>query len=108
MVSCSRRNAFTYHLNNLPNSGLTDQDAAQLGMTPTDKADLLEEIITEISVYFGMLYLLVEVFKGHSDFADELSTYDYHSDKPTFYTPSSEPRSSFTCLLVPSGCGTPR
>ncbi len=56
-------------------------------MTPTDKADLLEEIITEISVYFGMLYLLVEVFKGHSDYADELSTYDYHSDKPTFYTP---------------------
>lgn len=77
-------------------------------MTPTDKADLLEEIITEISVYFGMLYLLVEVFKGHSDFADELSTYNYHSEKPTFNTPSSEPRSSFACLLIPSCRGTPR
>ena len=77
-------------------------------MTPTDRADLLEEIITEISVYFGMLYLLVEVFKSHSDFADELSTYNYHSEKPSFYTPSSEPRSSFACLLVSPCRGTPR
>ena len=61
-----------YHLFN---SGLTDQDAIQLGISATDKTDLLEEIITEISVYFGMLYLLVEVFKGHDDFADELSKY---------------------------------
>ncbi|KAF8639788.1 hypothetical protein AX17_001048 [Amanita inopinata Kibby_2008] len=52
--------------------GLTDQDAVQLGVSAADKADLLEEIITEISVYLGMLYHLVEIFKGHDDFADEL------------------------------------
>jgi len=33
----------------------------------------MEEIITEISVYLAMLYHLIEVFKGHDDFADELS-----------------------------------
>ncbi|PFH52639.1 hypothetical protein AMATHDRAFT_139711 [Amanita thiersii Skay4041] len=56
--------------------GLSDQDAAQLGVSATDKADLLEEIITEVSVYLGMLYHLVEVFKGHEDFADELMSLD--------------------------------
>ncbi|KAF8631239.1 hypothetical protein AX15_002568 [Amanita polypyramis BW_CC] len=55
---------------------LTDQDATQLGISAADKADLLEEIITEISVYFGMLYFLVEIFKGHDDFADELMSLD--------------------------------
>jgi hypothetical protein len=33
----------------------------------------MEEITTEISVYLAMLYHLIEVFKGHDDFADELS-----------------------------------
>jgi N1221-like protein len=37
----------------------------------------MEEITTEISVYLAMLYHLIEVFKGHDDFADELS-------KPSF------------------------
>lgn len=49
----------------------------QLGISGADKTDLLEEVITEISVYFGMLYHLVEVFKGHDDFADELSMYTF-------------------------------
>jgi len=40
-----------------------------------DKADLLEEVNTEISVYLGMMYHLIEVFKGHEDFADELSEF---------------------------------
>jgi hypothetical protein len=48
-----------------------------LGISGADKTDLLEEVITEISVYFGMLYHLVEVFKGHDDFADELSMYTF-------------------------------
>jgi hypothetical protein len=34
----------------------------------------MEEVLTEISVYLGMLYHLIEAFKGHDDFADELST----------------------------------
>jgi hypothetical protein len=38
-----------------------------------DRSNLIEEFITEMSVYFGMLYHLLEVFKGHDDFAEELS-----------------------------------
>lgn len=39
----------------------------------------MEEVTTELSVYLGMLYHMVEVFKGHDDFADELSTYEWIS-----------------------------
>ena len=38
-----------------------------------EKLDLMEEVTTELSVYLGMLYHMVEVFKGHDEFADELS-----------------------------------
>jgi hypothetical protein len=38
-----------------------------------DKMNLVEEVNTEISVYLGMLYHLIEVFKDHDGFADELS-----------------------------------
>lgn len=57
------------------NSGLSDADIEQLKVSPTEKMDLLEEVLTEISVYFGMLYHLIEIFKGHDDFADELSEF---------------------------------
>lgn len=33
----------------------------------------MEEVTTELSVYLGMMYHMVEIFKGHDDFADELS-----------------------------------
>lgn len=39
--------------------------------------NLIEEVNTEISVYLGMLYHLIEVFKDHDGFADELSKYQY-------------------------------
>ncbi|KAF5363950.1 hypothetical protein D9756_000807 [Leucocoprinus leucothites] len=52
--------------------GLSDQDAIRFNIGLADKSDLLEEILTELSVYFGMLYHLIEVFKGHEDFAEEL------------------------------------
>ena len=55
------------------NSGLSDQDAARSHISAADKADLMEEVLTEVSVYLGMLYHLIEVFKGHDEFADELS-----------------------------------
>ncbi|KAH6915434.1 hypothetical protein BKA70DRAFT_1420367 [Coprinopsis sp. MPI-PUGE-AT-0042] len=42
----------------------------------TTSTDLLEEVLTEISVYLGMLYHLIEVFKGHEDFADEIMSLD--------------------------------
>jgi hypothetical protein len=54
-------------------SGLSDQDAMRFNISHADKSDLLEEILTELSVYYGTLYHLIEVFKGHEDFAEELS-----------------------------------
>ncbi|KAG2013965.1 hypothetical protein CC2G_010822 [Coprinopsis cinerea AmutBmut pab1-1] len=57
-------------------SNLSDQDAAHFHISVQDKTDLLEEVLTEISVYLGMLYHLIEVFKGHEDFADELMSLD--------------------------------
>ncbi|KAI0650345.1 N1221-domain-containing protein [Trametes meyenii] len=51
---------------------LSDADAAHFSISPQEKSDFLEEVTTELSVYLGMLYHMVEVFKGHDDFADEL------------------------------------
>jgi hypothetical protein len=62
----------------IANSSLSDQDAAHFHISATEKADFVEEVLTEISVYLGMLYHVIEVFKGHDDFADELSEYLVH------------------------------
>ncbi|KAF8895564.1 hypothetical protein BD779DRAFT_1609072 [Infundibulicybe gibba] len=51
---------------------LSDQEAAHFHISATEKADFIEEVLTEISVYLGMLYHLIEVFKGHDEFAEEL------------------------------------
>ncbi|KAI9508666.1 hypothetical protein F5148DRAFT_1352615 [Russula earlei] len=55
---------------------LPDADAARIQLGIEEKSDLMEEITTEISVYLAMLYHLIEVFKGHDDFADELMSMD--------------------------------
>ncbi|KAF8204897.1 hypothetical protein BJ912DRAFT_1018161 [Pholiota molesta] len=55
---------------------ISDQQAAHLHISLQDRADLIEEVLTEVSVYLGMLYHLIEVFKGHDDFADELMSLD--------------------------------
>ncbi|KAF8076110.1 hypothetical protein FPV67DRAFT_1470388 [Lyophyllum atratum] len=55
---------------------LSDHDAAHFHISATEKADFIEEVLTEISVYLGMLYHLIEVFKGHDEFADELMSLD--------------------------------
>ncbi|OJT13078.1 Striatin-interacting protein 1 -like protein [Trametes pubescens] len=52
---------------------LSDADAAHFSISPQERSDFLEEVTTELSVYLGMLYHMVEVFKGHDDFADELT-----------------------------------
>ncbi|TEB35348.1 hypothetical protein FA13DRAFT_1910340 [Coprinellus micaceus] len=57
-------------------SNLSDQEAAHYYISAQDKSDLMEEVLTEISVYLGMLYHLIEIFKGHDDFADELMSLD--------------------------------
>ncbi|KAN0097672.1 protein of unknown function (DUF3402) domain containing protein [Tylopilus felleus] len=55
---------------------LSDADAAHFQITAAEKADFLEEFTTEISVYLGMMYHLIEIFKGRDDFADELMSMD--------------------------------
>ncbi|KAF8559062.1 hypothetical protein OG21DRAFT_1503519 [Imleria badia] len=55
---------------------LSDTDAAHFQITAAEKADFLEEFTTEISVYLGMMYHLIEIFKGRDDFADELMSMD--------------------------------
>ncbi|KAH7916133.1 hypothetical protein BJ138DRAFT_688321 [Hygrophoropsis aurantiaca] len=55
---------------------LSDADAAHFHISPTEKADFLEEVTTEISVYLGMMYHLIEIFKERDDFADELMSMD--------------------------------
>lgn len=57
-------------------SSLSDADTARFNISAQEKADLMEEVTTELSVYFAMLYHMVEVFKGHDDFADELSKFN--------------------------------
>ncbi|EPT03705.1 hypothetical protein FOMPIDRAFT_1022279 [Fomitopsis schrenkii] len=51
---------------------LSDADTARFNISAQEKADFMEEVTTELSVYLAMLYHMVEVFKGHDDFADEL------------------------------------
>ncbi|KAJ7638568.1 hypothetical protein FB45DRAFT_903249 [Roridomyces roridus] len=53
--------------------GLSDEEADHFHISATEKADFIEEVTTEISVYLGMLYHLVEVFRIHDDFAEELN-----------------------------------
>lgn len=48
-------------------------DTRHFNISAQDKADFLEEVNTELSVYFGMLYFLIEVFKGDDELAEELS-----------------------------------
>ncbi|KAH0839713.1 hypothetical protein J3R83DRAFT_651 [Lanmaoa asiatica] len=55
---------------------LSDADAAHFQITAAEKADFLEEFTTEISVYLGMMYHLIEIFKERDDFADELMSMD--------------------------------
>ncbi|THH20159.1 hypothetical protein EW146_g1163 [Bondarzewia mesenterica] len=55
---------------------LSDADSAQFGISVEEKVELVEEFTTEISVYLAMLYHLIETFKGHEDFAEELMSLD--------------------------------
>ncbi|KAI0320873.1 hypothetical protein OF83DRAFT_1168962 [Amylostereum chailletii] len=57
-------------------SYLTDAELAHIHLSQEDRAEVLEDVTTEISVYLGMLYHIVEVLKGYDDFADELMSLD--------------------------------
>lgn len=91
-------------------SSLSDADAAHFNISPQEKADFMEEVTTELSVYLGMLYHMVEVFKGHDDFADELSEQcrlppGYDADP--FVPCISEPGTTFACLSFQCRCWPP-
>lgn len=46
---------------------------AHFNLSTAEKQEFVEEICTELSVYLGMLYFLIEVFKGDDEFGEELS-----------------------------------
>lgn len=46
---------------------------AHFNLSAAEKQEFVEEICTELSVYLGMLYFLIEVFKGDDEFGEELS-----------------------------------
>ena len=48
-------------------------DTRHMNISHQEKLDFLEEVNTELSVLFGMLYHLLEVFKGDDEFSEELS-----------------------------------
>ena len=54
-------------------SNLADSDMAHFNLSNAEKQEFVEEICTELSVYLGMLYFLIEVFKGDDEFGEELS-----------------------------------
>lgn len=58
-----------------------DSEAARISLSPEEKEVFVEELITEISVYLGMLYHLIEALKGYEDFADELSMWLLHGHR---------------------------
>ena len=90
-------------------SSLSEQDAARFQISAQDRADILEEVTTELSVYLGMLYHIIEVFKGHDDFADELSKRLSHYLSWHFQIlPFSEFGSATACLPHQHCFGTPR
>ncbi|KAI0053040.1 hypothetical protein FA95DRAFT_1552928 [Auriscalpium vulgare] len=57
-------------------SSVGDVESMNVGMSPEQRVEFMEEVTTEISVYLGMLYHVIEAFKGHDDFADELMSLD--------------------------------
>jgi hypothetical protein len=90
-------------------SSLSEQDAARFQVSAQDRADILEEVTTELSVYLGMLYHIIEVFKGHDDFADELSKrLSYYLSRYFQMHPFSEFGSTAARLPHQHCFGTPR
>ena len=48
-------------------------DTQHFNISAAEKQESLEEVNTEVAVYCGMLYFLVQVFKGDDEFGEELS-----------------------------------
>jgi hypothetical protein len=48
---------------------------AHFNLSIAEKQEFVEEVCTELSVYLGMLYFLIEVFKADDEFGEELSRF---------------------------------
>ncbi|KAG8741707.1 Factor arrest protein 11, partial [Ceratobasidium sp. 428] len=57
-------------------SNISESDTRHLGISQTEKQDFIEEVNTELSMYYAILYFMVEVMKGDEDFGDELMSLD--------------------------------
>ncbi|KAF8760204.1 hypothetical protein RHS01_01502 [Rhizoctonia solani] len=53
-------------------SNISESDTRHLGISQAEKQDFIEEVNTELSMYYAILYFMVEVMKGDEDFGDEL------------------------------------
>jgi hypothetical protein len=51
----------------------SDLEASKINISAYDKAELIDEVCTEISIYLGLLYHVIEAVKGDDEFAEELS-----------------------------------
>lgn len=56
-------------------SSLSEMDTRHFNISTSEKQEFLEDVNTELSVYFGMLYFLIEAFKNDEEFGEELSTW---------------------------------
>jgi hypothetical protein len=101
VVSCI---AFNQRVSYTLRSSLSEQDAVHFQISAQDRADILEEVTTELSVYLGMLYHVIEVFKGHEDFADELSEHQSQHLRWYFHTPPSSEFGPATARLPHRHC----
>ncbi|KAG8721177.1 Factor arrest protein 11 [Ceratobasidium sp. 394] len=57
-------------------SNISESDTRHLGISQAEKQDFIEEVNTELSMYYAILYFMVEVMKGDEDFGDELMSLD--------------------------------
>ncbi|CUA67731.1 Factor arrest protein 11 [Saccharomyces cerevisiae S288c] [Rhizoctonia solani] len=57
-------------------SNISESDTRHLGISQAEKQDFIEEVNTELSMYYAILYFMVEVMKGDEGFGDELMSLD--------------------------------
>lgn len=75
MVACKRACWKHDWLSTLPDY-LPHENADQPLLTPKDKAEYLEEVNMEVTVYFAQLYALLEALRGEAILSEELMAHD--------------------------------
>ncbi|ELU45442.1 DUF3402 domain-containing protein [Rhizoctonia solani AG-1 IA] len=81
-------------------SNISESDTRHLGISQAEKQDFIEEVNTELSMYYAILYFMVEVMKGDEDFGDELSDsyskFDFDTKQAADQTIKSTPVDFYT------------